>query len=479
MQNKVQLIAYVDRILQNGNIRSLHSLLINELKDCFGTVHLLPFFHPIDGADAGFDPIDHTVVDSRLGTWEDVKALAKDIDVMADLIVNHVSDQSPQFINYDQKGAASDYVSLFLTMSTVFPQGATEAELLKIYRPRPGLPFTVKTLADGSTRLFWTTFTPNQLDINIESASGKQYLSSILEVFSNAGIKSIRMDATGYAIKRAGTNCFMLPETYAFIDSFTEQAHMLGIEVLVEIHSYYRDQIEIAKKVDWVYDFALPPLILHSIFGQTSKYLTKWLEIAPRNCLTVLDTHDGIGVIDVGAGDDLSTQEGLLDPPEIDFLVEEIHRRSQGGSKLATGGAASNLDLYQVNCTFYDALGKSEQSYLLARAIQFFCPGIPQVYYVGLLGGTNDLELLARTNVGRDINRHYFPKEEVADQLNSPMVKSFIELIRFRNNHQAFNGSFTLSSTDESHLRLSWADGNEFATLEVDFDQLTYQIHSS
>jgi len=479
MQNKVQLITYVDRILRNGNIRSLHSLLSNELKDCFGTVHMLPFFHPIDGADAGFDPIDHTLVDPRLGTWEDVKALSEDIDVMADLIVNHVSALSPQYQDYHSKGEASDYASLFLTMSSVFPKGASEAELLKIYRPRPGLPFTVKTLADGSSQLFWTTFTPNQLDINIESESGKQYLSGILNVFSKAGIKSIRMDATGYAIKRAGTNCFMLPETYDFIDSFSEQAHALGIEVLVEIHSYYMDQIEIAKKVDWVYDFALPPLILHAIFRKTSKYLVKWLEIAPRNCLTVLDTHDGIGVIDVGSGTDPSTQSGLLDPIEIDFLVEEIHKKSRGESKLATGAAASNLDLYQVNCTFFDALGKNEQSYLLARVLQFFSPGIPQVYYVGLLGGSNDLELLARTNVGRDINRQYFSKEEVNQQLHSQMVQSLVELIRFRNTHKAFNGSFALAAKDENHLTLTWTHENEFATLEVDFDQLMYHIHSS
>jgi sucrose phosphorylase len=466
-------------MLQNGNIRSLHSLLTNELKGCFGTVHMLPFFHPIDGADAGFDPIDHTLVDPRLGTWEDVKALSEDIDVMADLIVNHVSDQSPQFQDYYSKGAASDYASLFLTMSSVFPKGASEADLLKIYRPRPGLPFTVKTLANGSSQLFWTTFTPNQLDINIESESGKQYLSGILNVFSKAGIKSIRMDATGYAIKRAGTSCFMLPETYDFIDSFTDQAHALGMEVLVEIHSYYKDQIEIAKKVDWVYDFALPPLILHSIFRHTSKYLAKWLQIAPRNCLTVLDTHDGIGVIDVGSGRDAKTQAGLLDPLEIDFLVEEIHKRSQGESKLATGAAASNLDLYQVNCTFFDALGKNEQLYLLARAIQFFSAGIPQIYYVGLLGGVNDPELLARTNVGRDINRHYFSKEEVTEQLNFLMVKSLIELIRFRNGHNAFNGAFSASAKNENHLTLTWTYEKEFATLDVDFNKLTYQIHST
>nr|UVY99701.1 sucrose phosphorylase [Agrobacterium fabrum] len=176
----------------------------------------------------------------------------------------------------------------------------------------------------------------------------------------------------------------MIDETYGFLAKLAEKARDRGMEVLVEIHSYYRDQIEIARKVDRVYDFALPPLILHSLFTGDATALARWLEISPRNAITVLDTHDGIGVIDVGAHSD--GRPGLLEPQAIDNLVEEIHRRSEDQSRLATGTAASNLDLYQVNCTYYDALGRNDDDYLIARAIQFFAPGIPQVYYVGLLG---------------------------------------------------------------------------------------------
>ncbi len=115
----------------------------------------------------------------------------------------------------------------------------------------------------------------------------------------------------------------------------------------------------------------------------------------------MLDTHDGIGVHDVAADRSGPVERpGLLPPPAIDALVEEIHRRSAGGSRKATGAAASNLDLYQVNCTYYDAVGGDDRDYLLARAIQFFAPGIPQIYYVGLLAGRNDLDLLQRTGVG-------------------------------------------------------------------------------
>ena len=133
---------------------------------------------------------------------------------------------------------------------------------------------------------------------------------------------------------------------------------------------------------------------------------------------------------------------GLLSPEEIDNLVETIHQRSRGQSKQATGAAANNLDLYQVNCTFLDALGGRETEYLIARALQFFAPGIPQVYYVGLLGGTNDMELLARTGVGRDINRHYYSAAEIEAALRRPLVQKQIELMRLRNTHPAFAGEF-------------------------------------
>ena len=128
--------------------------------------------------------------------------------------------------------------------------------------------------------------------------------------------------------------------------------------------------------------------------------------------------------------------------PRSTHLVETIHERSRGQSKQATGAAANNLDLYQVNCTFFDALGGRESEYLIARALQFFAPGIPQVYYVGLLGGRNDMELLARTGVGRDINRHYYKAAEIEAALARPLVQKQIELIRFRNTHPAFAGDF-------------------------------------
>jgi sucrose phosphorylase len=467
MKNQVQLIAYVDR-LSSGGMKELQALLSGPLS-VFGGAHLLPFFHPIDGADAGFDPIDHTQVDARLGNWDDVRNLGGTVELMADLIVNHVSRDSPQFQDFLTNGTQSPYAGMFLTLDRVFPGGATEADMLRIYRPRPGLPFSSVALKTGESRLLWTTFTPQQVDIDVHHPHGRAYLEAILNRFQNAGVKAIRLDAAGYAIKKRGTSCFMIPETYAFIAELAEQAHARGIEALVEIHSHYLQQIEIAKRVDRVYDFALPPLVLHALFKGDSRYLKEWLAISPRNAVTVLDTHDGIGVIDVGAdAADPKARPGLLNPDDIDDLVEAIHIRSNGESRAATGAAASNLDLYQVNCTFYDALGRRDDEYLIARAIQFFAPGIPQVYYVGLLAGTNDMELLQRSGVGRDINRHHYTPDEVRSAAETPLAQALFDLIRFRNSHAAFNGEFTVEESSDKALSLIWKNGSDWARLLVD-----------
>jgi sucrose phosphorylase len=387
---------------------------------------------------------------------------------MADLIVNHISSRSPQFTDFRKRGDASPYAFMFHTYGGVFPEGAAEAELLQIYRPRPGLPFTKMRLDDGVQRLFWTTFTSEQVDIDVRSSQGKRYLDQILNQFQVAGIRAIRLDAAGYAIKKRGTSCFMIPETFAFIDEITRRAHERGIEVLVEIHSHYLEQIEISRKVDSVYDFALPPLVLHTLYTRNSSHLKRWLEISPRNAITVLDTHDGIGVIDVGADrQGPSGPPGLLTSQEISQLVETIHERSNGTSRQATGAAANNLDLYQVNCTFYDALGRRDEDYSIARAIQFFAPGVPQVYYVGLLAGVNDLDLLRLTGVGRDINRHHYTRAELSERIGSPVVRSLFDLIRFRNTHPAFGGDFQLHGSDNSSISMEWLKNSDWARLDV------------
>jgi sucrose phosphorylase len=478
MKNQVQLITYGDRL--GGNLRGTLELLEGPLAGLFGGIHLLPFFYPIDGADAGFDPIDHCRVDAKIGTWDDVRAIARKVEVLADVIVNHVSSESAQFCDLLTRGADSAYAGMFLTLDRVFPGGAAERDLLSIYRPRPGLPFTPITLADGNRRLFWTTFTPRQIDIDVEHPRSVAYLDEILQVLAANGVTMIRLDAVGYAIKRAGSSCFMTDETFDFIGRFSDRARELGLEVLVEVHSYYRRQIEIARQVDWVYDFALPPLILHALITGDGSPLKRWIGIRPINAITVLDTHDGIGIIDIGSdAEDRDARPGLVTDAELDRLVEQIHANSRGESARATGAAASNLDLYQVNCTFFDALGGDDLKYLLARALQFFVPGIPQIYYIGLLAGGNDMSLLEKTNVGRDINRHFYTRAEIDQALERPVVAKLCELIRLRNTHPAFYGQFTLGDSPDHVVILRWDNDSHTAELELDLRSLEYRLEFS
>lgn len=472
MKNKIQLIAYVDR-LGGGDIRAFTQLFDAYFKELFGGVHLLPFFYPIDGEDAGFDPIDHKRVDPGLGDWNDIRDLGRRVDVMADLIVNHMSADSTEFRDFLAKGDKSEYASLFLTYETIFPNGATQSDLLHIYRPRPGFPFTRFGFGEGGDKLVWTTFTRKQVDINVRSVMGKAHLLGILDLYKDAGISMIRLDAAGYAIKKAGTTCFMIPETFAFISHLTQEAKTRGIEVLVEIHSHYRTQIEIARKVDYTYDFALPVLVLDLLFNKRSTNLVHWLGIAPRNVVTVLDTHDGIGIVDVASQ---GAEKGLIPDTELDKIVEKIHTNSGSKSRKATGAAASNLDLYQVNCTYFEALGRKENEYLIARAVQFFVPGIPQVYYVGLFGDDNDMELLARTGVGRDINRHYYSVHELQGKVNSPRFVKLAGLMRLRNTHPAFNGEFRLLETPDDALGIQWDLDGQWIRLELALPSMRLRV---
>jgi len=226
-----------------------------------------------------------------------------------------------------------------------------------------------------------------------------------------------------------------------------------------------------------VYDFALPPLVLHTLYTRDATALTQWIGMRPRNAITVLDTHDGIGVRD--AAPDRERRTGLLSLEAIDALVDTIHERSGGASRHASGGAASNLDTHQINCTFYDALGARDEEYLIARAIQCFVPGIPQVYYVGLLAGRNDLTLLRRTGVGRDINRHYYTREDVQEQVKRPVVQRLMALLRFRATHKAFAGAFHTTCPARDHVLMEWAHGAEWAKLDVNLTNMTASVTCS
>lgn len=455
----VSILVYAERV--GGNLGEIEKLLKGPLRDFTG-VHVLPFFHPFDGDDAGFDPIDHTIVDPRLGTWADFKRISETHELTADLIVNHASYLSPEFIDWQEKGDASEYAGMFLTYDAVFPDGANEEQITSFYRPRPGFPFTAYNIA-GKRRLVWTTFMPSQVDIDIKHEAGQAYLDRVLAALKSGGVKVVRLDAVGYAVKTPGTDSFMTPETLEFVKEITAKIHSYDMRVLVEVHAHYTQQLDIAPLVDLIYDFQTAPLLLHSFFTGTVDRLDKWFQLRPSNCLNVLDTHDGYGVIDGGP---IGGREGLITQDEMAHIFKRAEQNTGGHSAIASV-IPQWFDLpHQINATLPNILA-DDVAYVISRAVQFLLPGEPQIYYVGLFNGMDDRELFERTEQGRDVNRHNYTPAEIEAALQTPVTKAIIALARLRR-HAAFSGEFSWQVTGASSLVMTWrSDG---ASIEFEFD---------
>ncbi|MEM9386003.1 MAG: sucrose phosphorylase [Pseudomonadota bacterium] len=478
MSHEVQLIAYGDR-LGDGTLKDLKSLLEGPLAGLFGGLHLLPFYDSISGADAGFDPTDHLAVDPVLGDWGDVRALAAKTNLVVDLIVNHISSHSAQFQHYLTHGAHSPYAGMFLTEQQVFPGGMSDPDRQALFVIGADDPFVECELGDGTSERLWATFTQRQIDLNPDHHQTEVYLDAVLTALAKSGARRVRLDAVGFTVKTRGTSCFLTPATFAYIDRLSRKAHALGLEVLAETHTHFERQGDVAQHVDWVYDFALGPLLLHSLFEGNSLSLKRWLAARPRNAITVLDTHDGIDVGDVAADKLPPHRPGLLDDAAVDALVARIHRHSGGVSARASGAAAGNVDVHQINCTYYDALGADDEAYLAARLVQLFSPGIAQIYYVGLLAGSNDVAGFARSGVGRDVNRRYYTQPEVEAELARPVVRRLMGMIRLRNHHPAFRGTFEVRPSPTHTLLLRRACEAYWAEAHVDFRARSFTIRCS
>ena len=450
------ILVYAERV--GGNLGEIEKLLKGPLAD-FSGIHVLPFFHPYDGDDAGFDPIDHKIVDPRLGTWADFKRISESHELTADLIVNHASYLSPEFLDWQEKGDDSEYAGMFLTFDAVFPNGGTEEGITSFYRPRPGFPFTAYNVA-GKRRLVWTTFMPSQVDIDIKHPAGQDYLERVLKALQSGGVKVVRLDAVGYAVKTPGTDSFMTPETLEFVKEITEKIHSYGMRVLVEVHAHYTQQLDIAPLVDLIYDFQTAPLLLHSFFTGTVDRLDDWFKIRPNNCLNVLDTHDGYGVIDGGP---IGGRPGLITQDEMAFIFKKAEENTNGHSSIASV-IPQWFDLpHQINATLPNILA-NDTAYVISRMVQFLLPGEPQVYYVGLFNGMDDKELFEKSGQGRDVNRHNYTPAEIQEALKSPVTQAIIAMARIRRTN-AFEGSFSWEVTGASSLKLSWAG----ASTAIDF----------
>jgi sucrose phosphorylase len=358
---------------------------------------------------------------------------------------------------------------MFITLDKVWSDGQPPPEdVAKIFLRKPEHPFSEIIIKDsGETERIWTSFGPRvdyaeQIDLDVNSPVTKDFLIDILTHFSQQNVSSVRLDAVAYVIKKPDTSCFMVePEVYAFIDWLTEVAEGLGLQLLPEVHDHYSTQRELASHGYWVYDFVLPMLILYTLFNQTSTKLRNYLRICPRDQFTMLDCHDGIPV--QPDMDDILTME------ESKNIVDVCLERGANLNTILSANKINNgFDTHQINCTYYSALDNNDDAYLAARAIQFFAPGVPQVYYVGLLAGENDYKGVERVGEGRAINRYNYSVDEVEQALGKDVVQRLLKLIRFRNKHPAFDGRLDIPASSEGELLLTWVNEDQWCSLNVD-----------
>ena len=466
LQNKIMLITYADSM--GKNLKELHSVLSDYYKDAVGGVHILPFFP--SSADRGFAPMDYSQVDEKFGTFDDIEAIGREYYLMFDFMVNHISAQSEYFKDFLKNKDNSPYKDYFIRYSEFWNGKEPDSRQIDmIYKRKPRAPYIDVKFADGTSDKIWCTFCEEQIDLDVTKPAVKEFIKNTLKDMCRHGASVIRLDAFAYAIKKPDTNCFFVePDIWELLTDIESIVSSEGAEILPEIHEHYTIPMKIAEKNFWIYDFALPVLTLHALFNHTGEYLKQWLEKCPMKQFTTLDTHDGIGIVDV---------KDLLPDEEIETVKEQLYKKGANVKKIYSSEAYNNLDIYQINTTYYSALGNNDKAYLLARAIQFFAPGIPQVYYVGMLAGSNDIELMEKTKNGRDINRHYYSCDEIAKEQERRIVKDLKELMILRNTNPAFNldGSISVESYDDK-LVITRAYQDNKITLRANLTDYSFEI---
>lgn len=445
IKNEAMLITYSDSL--GKNMKDLKFVLETYFKESIGGVHLLPFF-PSTG-DRGFAPSDYTTVDPDLGSWEDVDALGEQYYLMFDFMINHISRESKFFQDFKKNHENSPYKDMFIRVHEFFPPGRPSQEDIDlIYKRKDKAPFQTVHFEDGTTEEVWNTFGEEQIDLDVKKEIVKEFIRETIKDMASHGCSLIRLDAFAYAVKKLDTNDFFVePEIWDLLDEVRAEAAKYQVELLPEIHEHYSIQMKIANHDYFVYDFALPMVVLYSLYSGKSNRLANWLKMSPMKQFTTLDTHDGIGVVDA---------RNLLTDEELVYTSEQLYKVGANVKKVYSSEKYNNLDIYQINSTYYSALGNDDASYLLSRVIQCFAPGIPQIYYVGLLAGENDIELLEATKEGRNINRHYYTLEEIEKEVERLVVKQLLSLLRFRNTSKAFDleGKIEISTPDESTIEI-------------------------
>ena len=323
-----------------------------------------------------------------------------------------------------------------------------------------------------------------QMDLNAQSEEVWAFYDETLKKLREHGGRLVRLDAFAYLHKEPGqSNFFNRPATWEYLERLKRIADKYDLILLPEIHSEYGAGLheEVAGKGFPIYDFFFPGLVIDALDRGTNSHLLRWIsEIIENNIKTInmLGCHDGIPVLDL-KGKDMAgvSREGLLSDEEIAAVIDNIMDRG-GRVKNLYGPDGKKIAYYQVNATFFSALGEDERKLRLARAIQMFMPGIPQVWYLDLFAGKNDYAAADKGGSGghKEINRSTLTNSDIEQGLKQAVVRDQLELLRLRNTSSAFDGQLTVISTDENRLHLKWQNQESVAILNADLRDYSFSI---
>ena len=437
------VICYGDSVYsrKKKSIKVFQNFFQKKLKNCFNTIHFLPFYP--SSSDSGFAVKDHYKVDKKLGNWLDIKNISSSNSVMADMVINHSSARGLWFKNFlKKKEPGKDYFltvdSKFNTSNVVRPRDHKLLKKIKIFKKSDYL---------------WRTFSPDQIDLNFKNPSVLiQFIKIMLHLINN-GVTIFRLDAIAYLWKENGTKCINLKQTHEIIKLLRNVINLLNIQtkIITETNLPEKENLSYLGKNDeanWIYNFSLPPLLIHAFLFENSSYLNKWSKNLPNtkngNCyLNFIASHDGIGI---------RPTEGLLNKKTLNNFLKRLRKN---GSKFSYRKIHNKIKkVYEANITVFDALKKSDydqkgifylERYISAHAIMISFEGIPAIYFNSMFGTSNDEAKYIITGNNRDLNRYKWNYKNISKKLDNKNSKQSIfykkisNLLRVRRKQKAFH----------------------------------------
>ncbi len=432
----VCMITYGDSISQKGvpSAAILHKFADEYLKGIITDIHILPMFRY--SSDDGFSVIDYLEIDPSIGSWDDIGALGKEYRLIFDFVANHVSKHSRIFQGYVDD--EPEYRDFFLEYDEAF-------DYSKVVRPRLSPLFH-----KYRHHKVWTTFSEDQIDLNIKNFEVFLYLTEILLIYIRNGATTVRLDAIGYLWKDSGSRCLSMEGAHEIIKIWRLILDQIqpNCNLLVEANVPHAENVRYlgdGDEADMIYQFALPPLVLYTFIAGNAAHLTQWAKTidVPGDGITYfnfLSSHDGIGIRPV---------KDLLSAEEQQQIIDRV---VENGGEISYGRNPDGSEsIYELNINYHSAL--VNQAYdqetqlkmiLAANAILFSVVGIPAIYYNSLLGSGNDYEGYRTSGIKRRINREKFEYEDLCKRLECEDQRKKIfdglrDMIRERQKYTAFD----------------------------------------